>query len=424
MIGRSIMAFGRWLQQPHQMLLRVVKRGIGLLIAAQAVVVSTLVVIDARRKRLRSQGSFPRTRPHAERVADSEVHVYTYGEDLYAAMLNAVEQAESYVLLETFIWKDDTVGQQFKDALIRAAERGVAVYIIYDAFANLVVPRRFKRFPPPLHVLRYPLLHWPFNPFHIRSYARDHRKLLIVDGETAFVGGYNIGARYATDWRDTHVRVTGPSAWELENAFVDFWNAYRTRWLPSIPERGARTWEPRINVHRNDPQMLMFPIRAMYLEAIDRAQHHIYMTHAYFIPDRVVFRALLAAAARGVDVRIVLPEISNHVVADWLARGYYDRCLRAGIKLLLYQNAMVHAKTTTIDGVWSTIGTANLDRLSMVGNFEVNMEFYDHTLAQHMERIFSNDADNTRELSLAQWQRRPLYEKLAEAILMPLRPLL
>ena len=123
-------------------------------------------------------------------------------------------------------------------------------------------------------------------------------------------------------------------------------------------------------------------------------------------------------------MRIVLPATSNHVVADWLARGYYDRCLRAGIKLLLYQNAMVHAKTATVDGIWSTIGTTNMDRLSMVGNFEVNVEFYDRSLAQRMEQVFRKDSVNTRELTLAEWQQRPLLEKLAEAILMPLRPLL
>jgi cardiolipin synthase A/B len=423
-IRRSYAALRRWLARPHRTLWRLAKRGLALLLGAQTLVISALLAIDAWRKRFRSQGSFPRTEPRTEAVAESEVEVYTYGEDLYAAMLDAIEQARERVCFETFIWKGDRVGQQFKDALIRAAARGVAVYVIYDAFANLVVPPAFKRFPRALHVLRYPLLPWPFNPFHLRSYARDHRKILVVDGTTAFCGGYNIGSRYATDWRDTHLRVTGPSAWELENAFVDFWNAHRPRRLPPIPERSARTWEPRINVHRNDPPMLMFPIRSMYLEAIDRAQHHIFMTHAYFTPDRVVLRALLQAAQRGVDVRIILPETSNHVVVDWLARSYYTECLQAGVKLLLYQNAMVHAKTATIDGIWSTIGTANMDRLSMAGNFEVNIELYDRTVAQHMEQIFHVDSDNTRSLSLAEWQRRPLLEKLAEAILMPLRPLL
>ena len=413
-----------WLRYSRRTLVHMAKRGTAILLAAQVVVIGVLMTIDAWRKRYRSQGGFPRTLPRAGTVADSEVRIYTYGEELYASMLDAIDHAQEQICLETFIWKGDELGQRFKDALYRAAERGVTVYVVYDAFANLVVPRAFKRFPPPLHVLRYPLAPWPLNPFHVRSYARDHRKILVVDGDIAFVGGYNIGSRYATDWRDTHVRVAGSSAWELQNVFVDFWNEHRSRHVPPIPESSVRTWEPHINVHRNDPPMLMFPVRAMYLEAIDRAQHHIYLTHAYFIPDRTIFRALLSAARRGVDVRIVLPATSNHVVADWLARGYYAQCLAAGIRLLLYWDAMVHAKTATIDGIWSTVGTTNMDRLSMAGNFEVNIEFYDANMAQHMEQIFANDSSNTHELTLAEWGRRPLLEKLAETILMPLRPLL
>jgi cardiolipin synthase len=234
-------------------------------------------------------------------IGESEVQVYTCGEELYAAMLHAIQDAQERIVFETFIWKDDPVGQRFKQELQCAAERGVQVHIIFDGFANLVVPRRFKRFAPSpnLFVLEYPLLSWPWHPLHLRSYARDHRKILVVDGHTAFVGGYNIGARYATEWRDTHVRINGPAAWEVENIFIDFWNAHRGRHLPQLADLGTRDWDPRITVYRNDPQMLIFPIRTAYLEAIDRAQRHIYLTHAYFIPDRTILHALLAAAARG-----------------------------------------------------------------------------------------------------------------------------
>ncbi|MBV9614955.1 MAG: phosphatidylserine/phosphatidylglycerophosphate/cardiolipin synthase family protein [Ktedonobacteraceae bacterium] len=406
------------------MIRRLLTWSLALFFAAQALVISILLVIDARRKRYRAQGRFPRSRPPSVGIGHSEVHLYTYGEDLYAAMLQAIRQAQERIVMETFIWKDDPLGQQFKQELSQAAERGVDVSIIFDSFANLVVPRRFKRFPAALHVLEYPLLSWPWHPFHLRSYARDHRKLLVIDGHIAFVGGYNIGSLYATEWRDTHACFTGPAAWELENVFIDFWNAHRRRHLPALPDLEARDWDPRINIHRNDPQLLIFPIRTTYLEAIDRAIHHVYLTHAYFIPDRIILRALLAAAHRGVDVRILLPATSNHVLADWLARGYYMQCLKGGIRLLLYQQAMVHAKTATIDSAWSTVGTANMDRLSMVGNFEVNVEVYDQAMACQMEDIFSKDASNIHELTLEEWRRRSLLEKLAETILLPLRPLL
>ena len=130
-------------------------------------------------------------------------------------------------------------------------------------------------------------------------------------------------------------------------------------------------------MHRNVPRLWMFPIRSMYLEAINRASHHIWMTHAYFIPDSDFVEAIMAAARRGVDVRLLLPAISNHVVADWLSRGYYGEMLGAGVRIFRFQGAMVHAKTSTIDGRWSTVGTANIDRLSMTGNYEINVEFID-----------------------------------------------
>ncbi|HXT35741.1 MAG TPA: phospholipase D-like domain-containing protein [Chloroflexota bacterium] len=403
---------------------RFVLRGVIASLAAVGSLAGILIVADGRRKRNLVQGRLSASRPEPIVIGDSVLQVYTDGEDLFTAMLYAIRAARIQILFETYIWKDDLVGRQFKHELELAAARGVEVYIIFDSFANLVVPRRFKRFPPSLHVLAYPIVPWPMHPLHVRSYARDHRKILVVDGETAFVGGYNIGAVYATEWRDTHLRVSGPHAWELENVFIDFWNVHRTRNLPALPSRHTRIWDPRIDVHRNDPRLLIFPIRTTYLEAIDRASRHVYLTHAYFVPDRIVLRGLLQAARRGVDVRLLMPARSNHVLSDWLARSRYDQCLSGGIRLLLYQDAMVHAKTATIDGAWSTIGTANLDRLSMVGNFEVNVEIYDSRLAARMEEIFADDAVNCRELTLVEWRRRPLRQKIAEAIVIPIRPFL
>jgi cardiolipin synthase A/B len=401
-----------------------IKRGLLAGLAAQVSVISALIAIDSWRKRNRPQGRVRRNESQPVQIGETEVLVYTYGEDLYADMLDAIKNAERRVLLETFIWKDDRVGQAFKRELTAAAARGIDVYVIFDTFANLVVPYTFKRFPASINVMQFRLFPKPWQLLDPRNYGRDHRKLLVIDGHTAFVGGYNIGAPYATLWRDTHVRLKGPSVWDIENAFVDFWNLNCDDRLPQLANGGAQVWDSRIRVHRNVPAQLIFPIRAMYLEAIDRAQRHIYMTHAYFIPDKTILHGLVQAAQRGVDVRILLPATSNHIVADWLARGMYTRLLAGGVKLLLYEDAMVHAKTATIDGVWSTIGTANIDRLSLLGNYEINVEFYSEALAQEMERIFEHDASSTYELTLDEWTARPLIFKLSESVLRPLRPLL
>jgi cardiolipin synthase A/B len=274
-------------------------------------------------------------------------------------------------------------------------------------------------------VLEYPLYTAGWRFFDIRRYGRDHRKILVVDDEVGFVGGYNIGSAYATEWRDTHVRVTGPGVWDLKRSFADFWNLHRraAHGGPLLLETPS-DWEPRIRVHRNVPRLWMFPIRAMYLEAINRATKNIWMTHAYFIPDSDFIAAIVEAARRGVDVRILVPATSNHVVADWLSRGYYGELLGAGVRIFRFQDAMVHAKTATIDGQWSTIGTANLDRMSMTGNYEINVEFIDAAMADELERIFTTDVSNAVELTGVEWAERGLHKKFTELVLGPLRPLL
>jgi len=398
-----------------------------LLLAAfglQAMVIAAISLVDSFRKWRRAEPSFPRTDPRHATIGEERITTYSYGEDLYADMLAAIRGAEREICFESFIWKGDALGEEFKQALAEASDRGVEVFVIYDGFANLVVPSRFKQFPRSMHVIEYPAFAPGWRFLDPRRYGRDHRKILVVDGEVGFVGGYNVGSLYATQWRDTHVRIDGPSAWDLHNAFVDFWNLTRSSRHPRLHDPGTTSWEPRIRVHRNVPRHLVFPIRGMYLEAIDRAQHHVYMTHAYFIPDQQILDALLAAARRGAEVRLLLPATSNHVVADWLSRGFYSTLLRGGVRIFLYENAMVHAKTATIDGQWSTVGTANVDRLSLTGNYEINTEFYDPSVAKHMEEIFLTDCTNARELSPHEWEERPFVAKFSETVLAPLRPFL
>ena len=177
-------------------------------------------------------------------------------------------------------------------------------------------------------------------------------------------------------------------------------------------------------MHRNVPSQLIYPIRGMYLEAIDRASEHISITQPYFIPDRTMVRALLAAARRGVDVRVLVPAASNHVITDWLSRGFYAALLRGGVAIWRFERAMIHAKTMTVDGRWSTIVTANIDRLSLTGNYEVNVEIFDRGVAQHLERVFATDLSNATQLTTAEWERRGTLAKLTEQLLAPLRPLL
>jgi cardiolipin synthase len=338
-------------------------------------------------------------------------------------MLEAIDGARDFIFLESFIWKDDATGQEFKERLARKARAGVRVCVIFDRFGNLVVPAEFKRFPPEIETLEYSGFSVPWHFFDPRKYALDHRKLLVVDGAIGFLGGYNIGALYATQWRDTHLRIEGPEAADLAQSFVDFWDRAQPaekRLRRNFPLR----FEPAVQYCTNDAARLIFPIRDMYIEAIERAQRHIYITNAYFIPDGVLLRALLDAARRGVAVQVLLPWASNHILADWAARGFFTDCLRGSIRIFGYKGVMIHAKTATIDGEWSTLGTANLDRLSEVGNHEINIQIYDPVFAREMEAIFACDKTNAFELTAEHWLSRPWYVKLSEMVLAPLRPAL
>lgn len=409
-------------------LVRAVKRFVAVTFGIPVLVALAMSVVDSYRRRGKKPKPFP-TREAAEiPVGDGTVTTYSYGQDLYDDMIAAIEGAEHQVLLETYIWKADAVGLRFKQAIIDAAERGVEVRVIYDSFANLVVRPGFKRFPPSVRVLAYPVYPAGWRFFDIRRYGRDHRKILVVDDTAGFVGGYNIGSAFATEWRDTHCRVTGSGVADLTRAFADFWNLHRhkrfRRHEPPMLLSAPADWETRIRVHRNIPRLWIFPIRAMYLEAVNRAQRNVWMTHAYFIPDESFVDALVDAAGRGVDVRLLLPAKSNHIVADWISRGYFRRMLHAGVSIHRFRDAMVHAKTATIDGNWTTIGTANIDRLSMTGNYEVNIEIIDGALAREMEKIFETDLSNSLPLTLAEWESRDVYARFTETILVPLRPLL
>ena len=388
-------------------------------------VAAAVTGVDAVRKRRTTEvHEAPEDQPHSAHVAGNALTTFTYGAHLYEAMIEAIEQATDHIYLATFIWKGDALGQRFKDALIAAADRGVTVCVVFDGFANLVVPRAFKTFPPSVHVMKFPAIRPGLALVNVRRTGRDHRKVLVVDDVIGFVGGYNIGELYATQWRDTHLRVAGEAVWELRNTFTDFWNRHRRSGLPMLPDSGSPSWDHAIRAARNEPSRVVFPVRGIYLEAIDRATHHIWITQAYFIPDREILHGLLSAAARGVDVRVLTPQRSNHVVADVVARSYFADLLRGGVRIFLYRDAMVHAKTATVDGVWTTVGTANIDRLSLRGNYEVNLEILDRTQAQVMEDIFRRDLTNCVELSLEGWQARDLLHRAVERTLRPLQPLL
>ncbi|GHO46476.1 phospholipase D-like domain-containing protein [Ktedonospora formicarum] len=396
------------------------RAGIGLLLL-QFVTALLLLIASSWRNRRQHVKAFPHFQVGEVRLGDNGLQLYSFGRELYDDMLEAIDRARECIFIESFIWKDDEVGQEFKEHLARKAEEGIEVYVIFDGFGNLVVPREFKHsFHKSIHVLEYTAIRRPWYVFDPRYYSLDHRKLLIVDGRIGFIGGYNIGSLYATEWRDTHLRITGPAAGHLANSFIWFWNRNKPR-TQEIQRHFPTGFNPFIDLHENNALRLTFPIRDMYIDAIDKAQRCILLTNAYFVPDHALLDALKAAVRRGVDVRVLVPWVSNHILTDWVSHGYFQECLEAGIRIFSYRHAMLHAKTCMIDDEWSTIGTANLDRLSSIGNYELNVEIYSEELALQMRELFECDTSDTFELTLDAWQRRPWYTKASERILAPWR---
>ncbi len=409
------------------------RRGFKVLMAlatAEAVVLASVEAFETVRRKFfwgqPPKEGFPwEEQPEIELESGGE-HLKLYPDygRLYEDMLAEVEKAEDHVFVETFMWLDDEVGRRFVDVLARKAQEGVRVCAIFDELANLGQPESFKDFPGEIHTLRFRSLSGsagvPLGVLNPRNLHRTHRKILAVDGRVAFAGGFNIGELF-TRWRGTHFRLRGTQVHDLERTFVGFWNTHRTGDLPEIPPIQGRSWNPATVFHSNDPYYHTHPIRDVYIRNIDKAEKYIRLTTAYFIPGPALREKMMNAARRGVDVQVLIPKHSNHPLVDWLARPHMGEMLEAGIRIFMYRDFMVHAKTATVDGAWSTVGSANLDTLSLFGLHETNLEIYSESIAEGLEGMFELDKTNADELTLEGWESRPLPVRLDEWAIAPLR---
>lgn len=393
------------------------------LASAVPLTVGASLAIDLVQKRGRKHRTAPRPGTFHADVEDSQLSIYTDGSTLYDDMIDEIGSATEAIQMETFIWKNDEVGQKFIDAFNAAAARGVAIHLIYDGFANLSIPRSFyHQLDERIRVLRVPTVARKFWKGPLRYSGFNHSKILVIDNDVAFVGGFNIGSLYARHWRDTHLKAAGPGTWGLRQSIAQVWNEFHTS-DEQIPWVAPTAWESKLRVSANLPIQLVYPIRSMYINAFERAQDRIWLTTPYFIPDQQLLRALIDAAARGVDVRIMVPEESNHILGDYLSRGFFEQMLRSDITVLLYTAAMIHSKIATVDGKWSTVGTANIDRLSLSFNYETNVEIIDPDFASEMEGTFLSDAEHCKELGPDFLDRHPVAN-VVETVLRPMRPFL
>jgi cardiolipin synthase len=350
-------------------------------------------------------------------------------------MMAAVREAKTTVNLETYIFDQDELGLQFADLLIEKRRQGIIVNVMYDSVGTLSVPQAFfeRMKAGGVNLLAFN----PVNPvarvgkWEVNN--RDHRKLLVVDGNTAFTGGINISSDYANSsffgsgrrpntadakkvgWRDTHVKIEGPAAAAFQYSFVNNWvrqeagELPEADYFPNLPAVGDKV----VRVLASDPEK-GFEIYKSLVLAIQEAKKTIHITSAYFVPDQQIVDALIAAARRGVDVRLVLPGVTDHGLVLHAGRAFYDQLLAGGVRIHQLQVAVLHAKTAVIDGSWSTIGSANIDRRSFIHNYELNVIVLDPAFGQEMERAFSEDLRDSKEVTKDAWSRRPFTDRVKE----------
>jgi cardiolipin synthase A/B len=343
------------------------------------------------------------------------------GAQAYPAMLAAIAAAKSTLCLETYILADDQTAHRFCRALVDRALAGVDVNLMYDDWGSSVSNETLAGLRAAgVRVLIFrPVRFSGFGRLWARLRRRNHRKALIVDGEVAFTGGLNLSDDYAAvadgghGWRDTHVRIEGPAAIELERLFLENWRRQRG---PRIDlARYQRTPGPddgKVRIIGNDFRADRKDIRKAYLNAIGRARHRIHLTHAYFVPPARVLKGLARAARRGAEVSVILAATTDVRIALLAARGLYGKLLRAGVRVFEWRGRILHAKTAVVDGRWATIGSTNLDALSLRVNLEVNAVFEDEAFGAAVERMFGQDLYHCDEITLEAWKNRPLVERL------------
>jgi cardiolipin synthase len=367
-------------------------------------------------------------------VAGNRVSLLLDGPATYQAMFAAIEGARDHINMETYILEADEVGQRFAAALIAKQRQGVTVNLIRDSVGTLSTPKEFftALTDAGINVVEFN----PVNPLTAKAgwevNQRDHRKLLVVDGQTAFLGGINISSVYSggsfsqgskndrpgnkQPWRDTDLQIDGPVVAELQKLFIATWEKQKGKplaprnYFPKLTRQGNEV----VHALGGSPDEPYSVIYATLISAIDSAETEILLTNAYFVPDPQLIASLKGAVARGVDVKIVLPGATDSALVFHAGRSYYDELLAGGIKIYERQNALLHAKTALIDGVWSTVGSTNLDWRSFVHNQEVNAVVLGKEFGQRMRAAFDDDLAQSKQVTLEQWQRRSPLERAKE----------
>jgi cardiolipin synthase len=364
----------------------------------------------------------------------NEVEVFFDGRAAFTAMRDAVRAAREEILLESYIFKDDSTGRSFLHETKAAAERGVKVRVLADALGSYETSEAFWK-----EMADGGIEYFLFHPLFERMWYqpfRDHRKILVIDREVAFTGGMNIGEEYGSwrrkrakpgeTWRDTHVRVHGPAAWEMAVVFSEGWVHAGGSPFPIDPLPMEAIEAPGVRVLLLDsrPKRGQAESAAVMAAVAAAARRSLWITNAYFAPGRRALEILGEAAERGVDVRLLLPGKTDVPIARRAGHGYYGALLKRGVRIFEYQPAILHAKTMVADGRVSLVGSTNLDFRSFLFNAECDLLMMDSPTGALMEKAFLTDLETSVEILLPDWRRRSWPKKLGDRVARWLSPLL
>jgi cardiolipin synthase len=401
---------------------------------------------DARKRvlaRLEAQGEntgiFSRHLAYEQEItgaplsAGNKVTLLQDGPATYQALYAAMEGAKSTIDMESYIFESDEVGMKFAQELAAAAARGVTVNLIHDSVGTLKTPREFfaDLQARGVHTLEFN----PVNPLTAHGdweiNQRDHRKLTIIDGRVAFVGGINISSVYSggsfarssrqrpgqkVPWRDTDLQIEGPVVADFQKLFIDTWGRQNgpplaaAEYFPPIGRQGDAVVRA-IGGTASEPYSQIY---ATFISAIRSAETSILLANAYFDPDPQMLKALEDAARRGVDVQLLLPSVSDSWLVLAAGRRHYGELLQAGVKIFELRGALLHSKTTVIDGVWSTVGSTNLDWRSFLHNDEINAIVLSPSFGDEMKAAFARDRDQSTPVTFEDWERRPMIDRIQE----------
>lgn len=359
----------------------------------------------------------------------NRIRLLINGDQTFRSMLEAIDAARDYVLVQFFIVHNDRVGKVFQSAMMRKAQEGVAVYLIYDEIGSRKLSKRYLKAlrDAKVSVAAFDTTQGRGNRLQLNF--RNHRKLVVVDGNEAFVGGLNLGDEYLGTsqrygaWRDTHVAIRGPAVQSLQLSFARDWY-WATGALPTLSwEVAAGQGETRLLVLSSGPADDLESCELFFVNAIDMASERLWISTPYFVPDEAVVRSLQLAALRGVDVRILLPGRSDQFLVYLSAHSYYHEMQSAGVRLFRYRPGFMHQKVVLVDDHLAAVGTANLDNRSFRLNFETTVVAADNEFAGRVAEMLQADFAKAREVSAEEYSGRSLWFRAAVRVARLMAPI-